>query len=261
MTGARTYALCALSALWLVPGAASAISAAEIQAQYELARYGEVISLGKRTIIEENLDTKEELEIRRLMAFSYVALGLNEDAAEEFAIILSRDPDYTLDPVLTSPKIVSIFESAREIRTRVEVALPERYDNSKAAMRSVLLPGLGQIYKGEKEKGILIIASEALLLGATVYCHSEFTDAHRRYLDAIEPSDVTSAYQSYNNWYRARLLAGSAAAAVWLYSHIDAALNTVPKGEGQDAPMKIGFEERERGLALVLYVSLGRKAT
>lgn len=53
----------------------------------------------------------------RALAFCYVALGQRAEAVEQFRRMLEALPTATLDPIRTSPKILELFEPAREERT------------------------------------------------------------------------------------------------------------------------------------------------
>ena len=58
-------------------------------------------------------DTKR-IEAFKTMAFAYMAFLKKEEARQQFCKILRMDPTFTLDPVMTSPKIVVVFQEAKE---------------------------------------------------------------------------------------------------------------------------------------------------
>jgi len=64
-------------------------------------------------------------------------------------------------------KDVSLPEINYTIWTRVELA------KSKALKRSLLAPGLGQMYKGQKTKGVLFLVAEVAAMGAAVFFASQ----------------------------------------------------------------------------------------
>lgn len=210
----------------------ASLSLKDVREEYELAHYEKAVSLGKELLSLTPLEPESEIKLRTMIAFSYVALHLNLDARREFERILELNPDFELDPVSTSPKILSVYEGVKAKMRQLEKSVITPYDNRKAALYSALFPGLGQIYKGEKKKGYAIAASEALLLTATIYSHVNYASAHERYLSSVESEEIEENYKAYNDWYRARLMLGGAAIAVWIYSHLDAALRTrVPEDE------------------------------
>ena len=53
------------------------------------------------------------VDIYRLLACAYVALGETELAVNAFREVLDRKPEFRLDPVQTSPKIRAALNAAR----------------------------------------------------------------------------------------------------------------------------------------------------
>ncbi|TET47513.1 hypothetical protein E3J62_01165 [candidate division TA06 bacterium] len=229
----RNLSIVSLMIILSLPRAACGLlSMEDVRKEYELAHYEKVVSLGKEVLSLTPLESGSEVEVRTLMAFSYVALHLNYDAEREFERILVLNPDFELNPVFTSPKILSVFESVKEKMRLLGSGKISAFDNRKAALWSALFPGLGQIYKGEKKTGYAIAACEVLLLTATIYSHMNYASAHDEYLRSVESEEIEANYETYNDWYRARLMFGGAAIAVWVYSHLDAALRTrIPKNK------------------------------
>lgn len=85
---------------------------------YREGRYGEVPPALTKLLSEEDPSEKQLVEIHRLLAFSYVAIGAEESAAREFREVLLRDPEAGLDEATVSPKIRAVFERARRERPR-----------------------------------------------------------------------------------------------------------------------------------------------
>jgi len=57
---------------------------------------------------------RERIEAFKTIAFAYMAFPKKEEAREQFCKILKLDPTFTLDPVMTSPKILAVFREAKE---------------------------------------------------------------------------------------------------------------------------------------------------
>jgi len=57
---------------------------------------------------------RERIDAFKTMAFAYMAFPKKEKAREQFCKILRMDPTFTLDPVMTSPKILVVFQEAKE---------------------------------------------------------------------------------------------------------------------------------------------------
>jgi len=245
-----------LATICLCATATCSVTIEKIRKEYDLAHYKEVISLAKEFISQGSLEPESEITARKLMAFSSVALGMNDEAEQEFEKILRLRPDFVLSPVLTSPKIVSVFKRVKQRVEREKIDHFRAPDNRIAALRSALFPGLGQLYKGEKNKGYVIVASEAVLLGATVYSHLRHGQFHDEYLRSVDPEEIERNYKEYNNWYRARLIFGGAAVAVWMYSHLDAALLEVAAQEEKHTSLLISVHPEGRNLGVHLSIPI-----
>ena len=58
--------------------------------------------------------TRERVEAFKKMAFAYMAFVKKKEAREQFCNILKVDPNFELDRIMTPPKILAVFEEARE---------------------------------------------------------------------------------------------------------------------------------------------------
>ena len=57
---------------------------------------------------------EERIDAFKTMAFAYMAFPRQQEARQQFCNILSLDPAFELDPVMTPPKILAVFQEARE---------------------------------------------------------------------------------------------------------------------------------------------------
>ena len=87
--------------------------------------------------------------------------------------------------------------------------------------RSAIMPGWGQLYKKEKNKGFALLIGEGLLLSGVVV-------SHIMYSTNIEWANGTTDYKSRLNyidnadyWFTTRNVCGVIAGVVWIYSIID----------------------------------------
>lgn len=192
----------------------------------------------------EALDAYDALSPDHLVQV-HTTLGLllharNEplEAEEHFAAALSLDPDLALDPVLVSPKTLEFFDEVRARRALSDPAGREPsvryvrvYDPRPAAtLRSLAVPGWGQLYKGERAKGWVLVGAWGALAGGTVAAHVIRAGARQEYLDATNPDEVAARYDTFDAWHRARGALALGAAAVWAY----AALDALALGGGRD---------------------------
>jgi LysM repeat protein len=80
---------------------------------YHEGNYTEVPAALVKLLTEVDPSETQLVEVYRLLAFAYVALGETELAVGAFREVLDRQPGFTLDPVQTSPKIRAALEKAR----------------------------------------------------------------------------------------------------------------------------------------------------
>jgi LysM repeat protein len=80
---------------------------------YQEGNYTEVPAALVRLLTEVDPSEAQLVEIYRLLACAYVALGETELAVKSLREVLDRQPDFRFDPVQTSPKIRAALERAR----------------------------------------------------------------------------------------------------------------------------------------------------
>jgi LysM repeat protein len=67
-------------------------------------------------LLGQPLAVQEEVQVRELLAFCLAAQDHYQDAEQEFVHLLLLAPGHTLDPVTVSPKILEIFQRARQAK-------------------------------------------------------------------------------------------------------------------------------------------------
>jgi len=207
---------------------------------YQEFRYQEVIRQGEAYLDQKpDLTDLEKCEILRLIALSYFARQDMQGALKNFSEILKYDENYHLDPIKNSPKILSFFEEirrqyqqnkktvTRSITDTLIIAPTPAFTDSlttsahRQMALSFLLPGSGQLSRGKKIKGWLLLAGNFSLLGTSVYFIVETNRLNDYYLHASETNEIAEAYDDYNQAYRKRNIALTGFALVWLYTQID----------------------------------------
>lgn len=205
---------------------------------YQALDYNQADSLAQNALADYQRFTPEQLvELHTVLAL--VAMSRNEttEARRHFEAALSLKPELQLDPVLASPKVRDFFEQIRQEMQSAPAATPSetvlRYvmrpdPRPEAALRSLLLPGWGQRYKGQSLKGWMLTGSWGLLLGASLATHFQYERAYDRYQYEANPNRIEARYRTANRWFKARngLLMGLT--AVWVYSYLDALLQPIP---------------------------------
>lgn len=95
------------------------------------------------------------------------------------------------------------------------------YYGARGLVRS-LLPGCGQLYKGSKAKGLAIMAGEVACVGGIIL--TECTRASYANKVIEQPEFAKEYHTKAQNWETGRNICIGAAAALYLYNLIDAAV-------------------------------------
>lgn len=85
-----------------------------------------------------------------------------------------------------------------------------------------IIPGLGQWYKGSKVKGICMFAAEAAAVAGIIICDNEANTAEKNI--KLEPKFAKHYEDKKSKWETGRNICIGAAAAIWIYNMIDAAV-------------------------------------
>lgn len=202
-----------------------------IKKSYNALNYQQAELKAKQALINyHQFSTNELVELHKYLALIYYAQGEIDPSQKQFKTALSLKPDLSLSPLYVSPKIIEFFNRVKteyNSGTEKEETLAVKYIPDKrfgASLRSLALPGWGQIYKGEKKKGVALISLWAVSIGGLLVMQLEQSQLHQEYLDAREPENIASKYDRYNSYYKARNSIAVFTAVLWLYAHIDAAL-------------------------------------
>lgn len=192
-------------------------SGAYLRAEVEARRLLEHPSLGDSAVIT----------LHKYIAFSLIAQGKTDIAREHFKSVLTIDPDYSLDPVLTSPKILLVFNetkrsflSSRKL-LRDTLATPVKRGQSSITYRTVVFPGWEQLHEGRTTMGSLFLGAGVATLGSGLVFEILRSSAHQEYLAGTVPSDISSKYDLYNRYYKSEIASFIAFAVVYISSEIN----------------------------------------
>jgi tetratricopeptide (TPR) repeat protein len=210
---------------------------------YEEAEFDRAVSeLSIILPIEDALDPFIAADLHKTLAFCYIAMRKTNIARLEFrtALRLNNRLDLGDDSVI-APKLRRAFLAVRRDVLSVDRSTLRR----NTLVRSLFLPGWGQVYRGARIRGFSFMAAELMLLTGTAFSIRSFTGARDAYLsfgveDAVaiygrgnSISDVTAELDARFNRYeskgrRTNLLIGLAA-GVWIANLADALILTLQK--------------------------------
>lgn len=217
-------------AILLLSGLAAEVAQAQDESVAEAVRelyrnlqYDEAADLARDAIDRgEVYDADELAEIHVLLSLIHFVRQEPDQARDEFLLATSLAPDLTLDPVLFPPRAMAFFDEIRQSISESVVDRPSmspRYivlsdPRPAAALRSALLPGWGQRYKGHTDRGTAItVGFLASVAGAVIMADRAGEDSDAPFL---RDADV---------WHYAFL---ASAVGFWTYGYLDALIAEVP---------------------------------
>ncbi len=210
----------------------------EIRNAYNQLNYTEASIKANSALDHYERFTPAQLtEIHKILALIYYSQNNTVEARKHFESALDLTPDLELDPLFISPKILNFFDQIKKERgqklkqssnasTEVRYVLVEDRRPS-AALRSMILPGWGQLYKGDNTKGKVLIALWSAGLIGSVATHLARQNAEDKYLSETDPEKIQSRFNTFNTFHKIRNNLILFSAGVWIYSYIDAILKEV----------------------------------
>ncbi len=208
----------------------------KVEFLYNQGQYLQVVDNVEK-ILQSRSNLAESLLVRlyTYQAFAYVALSRREDALNAFRYLLILKPNLDLDPKFVSPKIIEIFEESKRTKsdtfTAKSIYTPRDLIGARdktikqKALRSLMYPGLGQLYDNKKTLGYIFIGSETASLVGLVVSHILTNAAHKQYLDARNQTDIDKYYQNYAFWYQVRLGFCISSVSIWLINYLNITLS------------------------------------
>ena len=211
-------------------------SASEVREAYDALRFDDVMALGARLIAGDGVPNGDREAVHRLMALVSFARQQPTVASKHIQSALLINPDITFDTSEASPTFVEFFEGVKEAfvaalppATTEQQSLDEsqavRYipdRRAPAALRSMIVPGWGQLHKGERSKGTAVAVTWLGLSAVSVAASLQRVDAQRAYEEERDLLKIEQRYDEFSSWHRRRNIAFGATGVVWLYAFLDA---------------------------------------
>ncbi len=202
-----------------------------LKQSYEALQFEKTIALGQQLLRQQQTFTPQTLiEIHKYMGFAYFNLGKLDSASVQFLTILELDPQYEFDPITTSPKIISFYHAlkkqflSRQIQPQPSVVryvfVPDK--RPAASWRSLLVPGWGQYYKGQKQRAKIYFSAFVVGVSTTLTAALLEKNYHNTYKNVNDPADLAAAYDDYNRWFKIRKVATFLTVGIWVASVFDA---------------------------------------
>lgn len=210
----------------------------QVKERYDRVEFREAIALGNRLLAENRLSPGDLALVHQYLGFAHFNLGNIDSARVHFLSLLSLQPDIRFDPAETSPKIINFFNQLRAENLaappKETAAVFTRYVlvpdlRAGAAWRSAILPGWGQLHKGQKIRALLLGGVFWVGLAGTAAALQQESDTRNRYVNATDPAEITRRYDSYNRWFKTRRILTVTTAGLWLLNVLDASWSGYPR--------------------------------
>lgn len=231
---------------------------ADVQEAYRQFDYDEADRKGRDALRQYSDFTIEQLtDIHTILALVAYNRGDLSESRRQFISALQLTPGLRLDPLLISPKIVEFFGETRSDLAASDAALegaPTRYvlvrdRRPDAAMRSMIVPGWGQFYKGHRTKGWIVSGLFGAVAAGAIGAHIKRRNAEAAYENEPNPDLVEGRYDTYNRWHKTRNALIQGTALIWWAGYVDALLTDAAFG-GDQTRMAIHASPRSLSLAV-----------
>ena len=211
----------------------------EIQKAYNDLNYTEAEIKAKSALEKyQNFTSSQLTAVHKILGLLYYSQNKPTESRRQFEIAFSLNPELKLDPLFVSPKILEFYNHIKaewqlskqqnsDIQNQIRYVLVND-PRPAAALRSMILPGWGQVYKGEKRKGLIFFGLWSLGIAGSVITHFARQDAEDKYLSETNPAQINSRFDSFNKFHKLRNNLLFFSAGVWLFSYIDAILKNRP---------------------------------
>lgn len=202
-----------------------------IESAYSNGQYLTAELEARRLLESEALSDSAAVQTEKWIAFALIAQGKTVSARERFLSMLLKDETFELDRMLTSPKILIVFNEARARFTALRTSFSAdsvKYSGMNGhrsvpsvSIRTILFPGWEQLHQGRDGAGYVFLGAGAVTLSAGIVCEFLRADARAQYLSASTPAEIAATYDSYDTYRKAEIYSFAAFAAVYLLSEID----------------------------------------
>ncbi len=214
---------------------------AQIKQLFDNGSYISAELQARRVLEDKRVSDSARVQLEKYLGFALVAEGRNESAIEHFIKALRLDSSLTLDPVLTSPKILSVFDTAKQEfraheKSPVLTGRAGVVRRREATFRSLIFPGWDQLHQGRSTKGFILLGAGAAAALSAIASDILRQNARTDYLNASTPALAESRYKTYNLYYKTEFYSVSAFIVIYLYSEFDAFLHLPPHFAPQYSP-------------------------
>jgi hypothetical protein len=243
---------------------------------FEEFEYNEAITFADSLLLNKNLSIPIKNDILLIKAISHYSLSQETQSRKCFIEMIKNDRNVQLDSNSVAPKILTLFLSVKEEFQDIIPQqplknddinkdmpfLPEtefnnltlHYENfTEAIYKSILIPGWGHYSYGSRTKGIILSGVSLINLAGLIYYSIDAREKEKIYLGYIDPSQIQTAYSSYNESYKTRNIFIASFIAIWLYTQIDLLMNSKSWNSSDRIPIQTGYSAEHSGFFVKFY--------
>ena len=190
---------------------------------------------------DKDLTRYEKYNAYRLLAFCAIAADNIETGKKHFISAIRNNPNMTADPLTWSPKIRNVFDMAitevnrRKKLEREWIYASEAQLGRRASLKSLYLPGAGQLMKKQKRKGITLGVLTYAAFSGFLVGQFYLPNVRDNYMEASTPKQAEARWKEYRNARYTVSITGLAALGIYGYTFFDA-LWSAPAGEAVKLP-------------------------
>ena len=206
-----------------------------IKDYYRAFDYDKVIELSNQALSGDfAYSDQERVTIYQMKAIAHYSQREPDSALSSFVQLLEINPEFQMDPIQTSPKIVDFFQQiknsyhtpVKRVERDTVYLKPDtvqtcaiRFDQAQVA--SMFVPGSGHLLNGRTFKGVFYTTLSTAALGLSISSCLDCTSKEKAYLNTTEPGLVQKRYKKYNKAYQKRSIFLALYAGTWLVSQMD----------------------------------------
>jgi hypothetical protein len=227
-----------------------------IEALYTAGSYLTAELEGRRLLEHSALNDSIRIVVHKYIAFSLIAQGKQELAKEHFMSVLQLAPDYDLDPVYTSPKILVVFKETQHYFLSVKKSQRDAVTGSMfvkrpaISYRTIIFPGWEQIHEDRMTAGTFFLGAGITTVSAGIAFEFLRSSARKNYLSETQSLAFDEKYKIYDRYYKAEIISFVAFAVVYAASEID-----VFSAQRDDLPLSFKSDiSQPRGKTLTIAI-------
>lgn len=199
--------------------------------QFDYDKCAEILNIAFNSF--EHFSPSDKVEIYKYAAFIAFQNGNITLSANHFWNLLEINPTYSLNPVTTPPKLLTLFQKTKiefleDLNKRLNF-IQKKEIKQGAPWRSFIFPGWGQWHRGYKTKGAGLMAGGLVSFGGVIYSLIKTSQSRKDYQSETDPEKIEASYGIYNSNYKKQYYFGYTFAALWAISQIDLVVWSGPK--------------------------------